>query len=186
MHRAVSALSELGSPCPFAAFGTAIVNHTATVEGELVCIGANAVGKTGDPTFHGEIAGIRNCTAVLTDPSGPYKLSPAEAVAAFQQLSLYTTAESCSQCSSAMRWALFAEYVYATSTPRIIELGWSQIEIRSQEVFERTANLGRPTRIVGGVLSNETDELFGWQYGGGGCPRGSGCVKDGSGTCYLP
>lgn len=177
MRRAIVALSKVASPCPFAAFGAAIVNHTATIEGELVCIGVNSVGQAGDPTFHGEIAGIRNCTAVLTDPSRPYKLSPSEALEAFQQLSLYTTAESCSQCSSALRWAGVAEYVYATNIARVIELGWSQTEIRSQEMFERIKNVGRPTRIVGGVLSDETDELFGWQYAGGECPRGSGCER---------
>ncbi|KAK0609173.1 hypothetical protein DIS24_g12433 [Lasiodiplodia hormozganensis] len=56
MRRARAALADLGSPCPFAAFGTAIVNHTATTAdglGELVCIGANANSKTGNPTMHG-------------------------------------------------------------------------------------------------------------------------------------
>lgn len=56
MRRANAALADLGSPCPFAAFGTAIVNHTATTAdglGELVCIGANANSKTGNPTMHG-------------------------------------------------------------------------------------------------------------------------------------
>ena len=44
MRRALQAVNELGSPCPFAAFGTAIVNHTSpTIElGDLVCIGANS------------------------------------------------------------------------------------------------------------------------------------------------
>jgi hypothetical protein len=54
MRRAIASLSELGSPCPFAAFGTVIVNHTVSEEGELVCIGANAVMKDGNPTLHGK------------------------------------------------------------------------------------------------------------------------------------
>lgn len=55
MRKAISALSELSSPCPFAAFGTVIVNHTVSEppEGELVCIGANAIMKDGNPTLHG-------------------------------------------------------------------------------------------------------------------------------------
>lgn len=44
-----------GSPCPFAAFGTVIVNHTNTDGlGDLLCIGANENSRTGNPTLHGE------------------------------------------------------------------------------------------------------------------------------------
>ena len=186
MRRAIDALSDLKSPCPFGAFGTVIVNHTSSIEGDLVCIGANSVREEGNPTLHGEVAGIRNCTAVLISPEGPYKLSPAEALAAFQHLSLYTTAEACPMCASAIRMALFAEYVYATSLPRLVQLSWPQIDIRSHEVFERSARLASQTRIVGGVLSNETDGLFEWQFQDGECPNGSGCVKDGEGRCYRP
>ena len=60
MRRAISALS---SPCPFAAFGAAIVNHTATHSadgelGELVCIGANSVMGQGNPSLHGKFSMI--------------------------------------------------------------------------------------------------------------------------------
>ena len=57
MRQANEALSLLSGPCPFAAFGTAIVNHTATTSdglGELICIGINENAKTGNPTLHGE------------------------------------------------------------------------------------------------------------------------------------
>lgn len=54
MRRANEALSEvLDDPCPFAAFGTAIVNHTAPGLGELVCVGANSNSVTGNPSLHG-------------------------------------------------------------------------------------------------------------------------------------
>lgn len=43
----------------------------------------------------GEISAVNNCTAILTDPEGRYKLSPIEAITALEQLSLYTTAEPC-------------------------------------------------------------------------------------------
>jgi hypothetical protein len=57
MRRAIQALSDISSPCAFAAFGAAIVNHTASERGELVCIGANAVMKDGNPTLHGKYGG---------------------------------------------------------------------------------------------------------------------------------
>lgn len=57
MRKANEALSLLSGPCPFAAFGTAIVDHTTTTSdglGELVCIGINQNSKTGNPTLHGK------------------------------------------------------------------------------------------------------------------------------------
>jgi tRNA(Arg) A34 adenosine deaminase TadA len=43
----------------------------------------------------GEISAINNCSEILTDPEGEYKLSPPEALAEFRKLSLYTNAEPC-------------------------------------------------------------------------------------------
>ena len=43
----------------------------------------------------GEISGINNCSAILTDPEGEFQLSPQGALDAFKQLSLYTNAEPC-------------------------------------------------------------------------------------------
>jgi hypothetical protein len=58
MRRANSVLAELLSPCPFAAFGTVVVNHTDTDGlGELVCIGLNAMWEYGNPTLHGIATG---------------------------------------------------------------------------------------------------------------------------------
>lgn len=57
MRQANAALSQLVSPCPFGAFGSVIVNHTAPGEdglGTLVCMGANNISLTGNPTLHGK------------------------------------------------------------------------------------------------------------------------------------
>lgn len=51
------------------------------------------------------MAAISNCSSILTDPNGPYNLTASEAEDAFSQLSLYTNAESCPMCASAIRWA---------------------------------------------------------------------------------
>jgi tRNA(Arg) A34 adenosine deaminase TadA len=126
MRHAISALSQLDSPCPFAAFGKVVVNHTGTSvdqKGALVCMGINSNARTGNPTLHGkwrnhsarltcpicglvfgfgadgvekgEIAAIHNCSSILTDSRGAYYLSSGEALEAFRDLSLYTTAEAC-------------------------------------------------------------------------------------------
>ncbi|KAI8935602.1 hypothetical protein NX059_008168 [Plenodomus lindquistii] len=164
MRRANAALSDLVSPCPFGAFGTVIVNHTgAPGLGDLVCIGANSNAQTGNPTNHGEMAAIANCTAVLTDPSG-YNLSKSTASRAFADLSLYTNAESCPMCASAIRWAGFKEYIYGTSIDTLIQQGWGQIRIPSIEVFRQSFDLPNQSRLIGEVLTNETDPYFLWQY----------------------
>ncbi|KAK6429157.1 hypothetical protein LTR95_014697 [Oleoguttula sp. CCFEE 5521] len=165
MRVANQALSDLVSPCPFGAFGTAIVNHTSGEGlGELVCIGANSIGSTGNPTLHGEIAAINNCTSVLTSPTGPYNFTASQAQAAFKSLSLYTNAESCPMCASAIRWAGFKEYIYGTSIDTLIEKGWGQIRIASADVFAASYDLTAATRLIGEVLTNETDPYFAWQY----------------------
>ncbi|KAI0334877.1 cytidine deaminase-like protein [Cubamyces sp. BRFM 1775] len=181
MRRANAALAELASPCTFSAFASVIVNHTASDAGELVCIGVNSNTNTGDPVLHGEIAAIQNCTAVMTDPSGPYKFTPKQAQAAFTGLSLYTNAESCPMCASAIRWAGFREYIYGTSIATLIEQGWGQIRIPSIEVFERSFDLPNPSRLIAGVLTNETDPLFSWQFNPS-APCPAGCAREGA-TC---
>jgi tRNA(Arg) A34 adenosine deaminase TadA len=104
MRAANLALTASGSSCPFAAFGTVIVNHTATNGlGDLICTGVNQNSVTGNPTLHGEMVAVGNCTDILTDPNGPYALSPAEASAAWADFTLYTNAESCPMCTCTAR-----------------------------------------------------------------------------------
>ncbi len=100
MRRANSVLSELVSPCPLFPFAAVIVNHTSANElGELICSGVNQVGSIGDPTRHGEMVAISNCSSILTDQNGRYRLSPEDALSALAQLSLYSNAESCPMVS---------------------------------------------------------------------------------------
>lgn len=127
------------------------------------------------------MAAINNCSTVLSLP--PYSLSPSAIQATFKTLSLYTNAESCPMCASAIRWAGFREYIYGTSINRLIELGWGQIRIGSMEVFRESFDLGSNGRLIGEVLTNETDGLFSWQYGAmEGCP--SGCERA-EGSCEV-
>ncbi|KAK0637028.1 cytidine deaminase-like protein [Bombardia bombarda] len=177
------ATAALGAPCPFAAFGTVIVNHTANSGlGQIVCSGANANSKTGNPTMHGEMAAITNCSAILTDPTGPYKLTAAQAISAFKDLSLYTNAESCPMCASAIRWAGFREYIYGTTIRTLIEKGWGQIRISSLELIAQSFDLPNPTRVLGEILTNETDPYFAWQFDPKHeCPKG--CKRAASGSC---
>ncbi|KAH9828869.1 cytidine deaminase-like protein [Teratosphaeria destructans] len=185
MRTAISALDTLTSPCPFAAFGTAIVNHSSTGESNLICIGANAIGSTGNPTLHGEIAGIDNCSSILTDPKGRFKLPAAEALQAYRDLSLYTTAEPCPMCASAIRWAGFKECIFGTRIPTLIDLGWDQIDFSTEHLFRHSGSLGTETTLMGGVLEDETDVLLAWQFRHDRrCPLG--CQRSGDGGACLP
>lgn len=198
MRRANEALFEvLEDSCPFAAFGTVIVNHTTEGLGELVCIGANTNKVTGNPTLHGmscpsvskckllisqgEMAAIKNCSEIFTDPLGSYNMTAAEALESFAELSLYTNAESCPMCASAIQWAGFAEYIYGTSIDVLIKKGWGQIRVGSMEIFRQSFDMGTTTRLIGEVLTNETDPYFSWQYDPSySCPKG--CSRRGN-TC---
>lgn len=149
MRYALGALDTLlATPCPFAAFGTVIVNHTRHDElGDLVCIGANNI-MTGNPTLHGEIAAIQNYSAMLTDSHGRWNLTGAQALGAFSDLSLYTTAEPCPMCAAALRWAGLRECVFGTSIPTLIGHGWPQIPLRTREIFERSDTIATSTRLM--------------------------------------
>lgn len=58
----------------------------------------------------------------------------------------------------------FREYIYGTSIDTLIERGWGQIRIASVDVYQQSFDLPHPSRLVAGVLANETDPYFSWQY----------------------
>ncbi|KAI1268981.1 cytidine deaminase-like protein [Xylariaceae sp. FL1019] len=182
MRRAKQALSDLASPCPYAAFGAVIVNHTDTSsspDGRLICVGINAVSR-GNPILHGEIQAINNCSEVLQSPA--FGLTPEAAMLAFHDLTLYTTAEPCPMCASAIRWAGFRECVYGTSLDSLIRFGWAQLEVSSREVFDRSTLLSPTTALIPDVLPAEMDPLFAWQFDvDAPCP--DSCNRDDTGMC---
>lgn len=118
------------------------------------------------------MAAIGNCTAILTSP--PYSLDPSDVLSAFADLTLYTNAESCPMCTSAMRWAGLKEYVFGVSMEKLVRLGWTQIRISSQDVFAASWDVGDGvTRIIGDVLGEEMERAFAWQFDeDADCPEG--------------
>ncbi|TVY22023.1 hypothetical protein LARI1_G000112 [Lachnellula arida] len=184
IRRTNAALSTLYSPCPFAAFGTVIVNHTSSSSspsnalGEILCMSVNQNQQTGNPILHGEMAAIDTCSAVLAARGW----SPEEIGGAWRELSLYSNGEPCPMCASAIRWAGFKECIFGTSIETLFEKGWGQISITADEVFAASRELPGRTRLIGGVLANETDPYFSWQFDGGyPCPKG--CERKDEGFC---
>lgn len=109
-------------------------------------------------------------------------MTPSQIYAAWGELSLYTNAESCPMCASAIRWSGFkgipisellltkqlltsTEYVYGTTIQHNYNVGWGVMTLSSYDVFQQSRQLpGFQTVMLGQILVNETDPLFSWQY----------------------
>lgn len=105
--RVASSANLAISACPFAPYGTAVVNHTLSFSnsselGDLICTGVNDNHQSSNPTLHGEMAAFQNCSRILTDSEGKYKFSAQEAQEAWKSFSLYTTAEVCSDSRNSL------------------------------------------------------------------------------------
>ncbi len=121
-------------------FGTVIVRR---ITGEIIAKGFNRSSE--NPTFHAEIDAINRCAAAPSQSD-------------WTQLDLYTTAEPCPMCQSAIEWAGISTVYYGTSIPFLQSHGWHQIDIRAEEVARRTSF--RQTRVIGGILEFECNALF--------------------------
>ena len=121
-------------------FGAVIVRRTT---GEIIAKGYNRFSES--PTFHGEIDAINRCAAVNPQID-------------WTELDMYTTAEPCPMCQSAVEWAGIANVYYGTSMPFLQRHGWRQIDIRAEEVARRTSF--RQTNVIGGILEFECNTLF--------------------------
>ena len=131
---------DLALQVPQLPFGAVIVNRAT---GEIVAEGFNKSAL--NPTFHGEMVAINHC-AELHHPND------------WSKFDLYTTAEPCSMCQSAIQWTGIAHVYYGTSIPYLKENNWQQINIRASEVIAQT-NF-RKTIIFGGILEAECNMLF--------------------------
>ncbi|MGZ8095326.1 MAG: nucleoside deaminase [Methylosarcina sp.] len=136
MRRAIA----LASHVPEFPFGAVIIRRS-----DGYCIGEGFNQSALNPTLHGEMVAIHQCAELHrpTDWSG---------------FDLYTTAEPCPMCQSAIEWVGIGTVYYGTSIPYLQRQNWWQINIRASEVSERTSF--RNTRIVGGLLEAECNALF--------------------------
>ena len=131
---------QLAKNNPKAPFAALIVNNKS---GKILAQGLNASNK--NPTFHGEMVAINNF-AKLHPPMD------------WSGVTLYTTAEPCPMCQSAIIWAGIPRVVYGTSIHYLKTHGWSQIDISSEQINKNSAFYNGT--ITGGVLAKETNPLF--------------------------
>ena len=136
MRRAI----VLALEAPEFPFGAVIVKRTT---GEIVAEGCNQ--SVHNPTFHGEIVAINRC-AELHRPAD------------WSEFDLYTTAEPCPMCQSAIEWAGISRVYYGTSIPYLQKNKWWQINIRAVDVISQTPF--RNSTVIGGILEAECNALF--------------------------
>lgn len=120
-------------------FGAVIASFT----GDVIAEGVNRVPE--NPTWHGEIDAINECVNSHSDPD-------------WTQYILYSTAEPCPMCLSAILWTGIPAVVYGTSVATLKRLGWDQFDLSSDHLIEQSWT--SEFQLQGGVLEEECDELF--------------------------
>ena len=130
---------ELARNNPGAPFGAVLVDIP---KNEIVAEGFNRTSL--NPIMHGEIDVITNYAAEHLDR--------------WESLRLYTTAEPCAMCQSAILWARIPEVVFGTSIGKLVEMGWNQFTLTATQLVAHApfANCS----LHGGVLSEQCDQLF--------------------------
>lgn len=153
MGRAV----DLTQHCPDQPFGCVIVDR---LSGKIVAEGWNQVAKC--RMWHGEIDAIVHLSG---GPDRTAQDAPARGVGeevqpthSPEQLVLYSTAEPCSMCQSAILWTGIPTVVFGTSIQTLVRLGWDQIQIPAAEVCRRGSF--HPCTLVPAVLEAQCDARF--------------------------
>ncbi len=136
MRRAIH-LGKHNSRLPF---GALIVDR---LSGTILAEGWNRTEM--NPIWHGEIDAINRLVERQPTIDG-------------SQLILYSTAESCPMCQSAILWAGIETVVFGSSIRFLQSRGWWQIDITAEEIIRRSPH--RRCTLIGGVLESECNALF--------------------------
>jgi tRNA(Arg) A34 adenosine deaminase TadA len=136
MRRAM-AVARRNAAYPFGAVITRIA------DGHVMAEGVNASSR--NPMLHGEVAALEDYLHRHGNRDWP-------------EMVLYTTAEPCAMCMSALVWAGIGGVVFGTSLAGLKRAGIDQIDIPAANVV--AASPFWHGELLGGVLASETDRLF--------------------------
>ena len=136
MRRAI-AVAKRNPVYPFGAVITRIA------DGHVMAEGVNASGR--NPMLHGEVAAMEDYLHHHGNRD-------------WSDMVLYTTAEPCSMCMSALVWAGIGGVIFATSLAGLKKAGIDQIDIPAATIV--AASPFWHGELLGGVLASETDPLF--------------------------
>ena len=139
-ERAMRLAIEQGKRNAFYPFGAVI---TRADTGAVMAEGVNTT--RANPILHGEIACMNDYVA-RNGSTG------------WSDCVLYTTAEPCPMCMSALAWARIGGVVFGTSIESLKRFGIDQIDITSRAVADAAPFF--TGTLQGGVLEAETDRLF--------------------------
>ncbi|MFK7819003.1 MAG: nucleoside deaminase [Planctomycetaceae bacterium] len=131
---------QLALAQPRAPFAALLVDHKS---GATVATGLNDTRR--NPLRHGEIDCIENALISLGKPN-------------WSNLRLYTTAEPCCMCQSAILWCGIREVIFGTSVSTLRKLGWNQFDMTAQDVIDKTPFA--QCSVIGGVSESRCDALF--------------------------
>lgn len=111
--------------------------------GEVISIATNNIEKS--PSLHGEINLINTVKDYWPDID-------------FSKTTLITTAEPCPMCAGAIVWSGIPRVVYGTSIKQLLEFGLDQIEIPSEDIYNKSPFYQGKT--YGNVLDSLTNKLY--------------------------
>ena len=120
-------------------FGCILVDRQ---EHRIVSSGLN--NRQASPVLHAEMVALQQYAA---EGSGDW-----------QRITLYSTAEPCPMCQSAILWCGIPETIFGTSIESLMRIGFRQIEISAEEVVRRS--WAADATVTGGLLEVECDALF--------------------------
>ena len=142
IHKAQEAIAAGQSP-----FASVIVRGE-----NVVAVTHNTVWRDTDPTAHAEVNCIRAAAAALR-------------TIALRGCTLFSTAEPCPMCLSAIHWAKIERVVYGAAIADATAAGFSELAVAARTLAE----LGHsPVRVEGGLLRDECAALFDqWRAAGG-------------------
>ncbi len=101
------------------------------------------------PTLRAEIVAIRNCTNRHQHVD-------------WSHVTLYTTAEPCALCQSAIAQSNISRVVYGTSNQYLQQNHWPVIHVHTHQINRETSHYHGDIR--GGVLAEKTNSLFRHQH----------------------
>jgi tRNA(adenine34) deaminase len=132
---------EQGRKNPAYPFGAVIVQPAT---GETMAIGVN--NARANPTLHGEVAAINEYVARHGNQG-------------WEDVVLYTTAEPCPMCMTALIFARIGGVVFGTAEAAQQKPGDHGFGISAKQIVDASPFPNKPL-LLGGVLGAETDRMF--------------------------
>ena len=121
-------------------FGALLVD---TVNGEVVAEAVNRGYR--NPTAHSELIVIEEAS------------KRGDAVA-WEDCTMYVTAEPCPMCMTGILWTGIPRVVYGTNMSTLKDLGYRNIDLSAEELVSRANNLS--CELIGGMCEEDCDALF--------------------------